>query len=123
MKNKNSLMLIMTIFLLSSFALSAAPASNLTEDEKILKLYDAILNAEAVFIRNGSEHTAREAVDHLKMKRDYAGDRIKTARQFINYLATKSSISGSLYYVKLTDGSKVPSGQWLHARLRKIESG
>lgn len=102
---------------------AAAESSELSEEQKIERLYQEILNSNAIFIRNGVEYNASKAVTHLKLKKSNVGDRIKTAEQFIDYLATKSSMTGIKYYVKLPGGNKIPSGQWLHARLDEIEAG
>lgn len=99
-------------------ALHAAP---LSENQKIEKLLQAVLDSNLIFIRGGEEYTAERAVEHMRMKWDYIGDRIQTARQFIEYVATRSSILGTPYYVKLNDGRRVESAVWLKARLAEIE--
>lgn len=76
----------------------------------------------ATFIRNGSPHTAKEAADHLRRKRDYVGDKITTAEQFIDELASKSSQSGEPYKIKLKDGSEVPAGEYLKQKLPEIDA-
>ena len=94
----------------------------LSEDQKINLLYQEIRNTRAVFIRNGVEYDAETAVSHLKRKRDYAGDRIKTARHFIEYLATKSSVTGIPYKIRFPDGREVESATFLLQTLERIES-
>ena len=94
----------------------------LSEDQKINLLYQEIRTSKAVFIRNGVEYDAETAVSHLKRKRDYAGDRIKTARQFIEYLATKSSVTGIPYKIRFPDGREVESATFLLQTLQRIES-
>jgi hypothetical protein len=96
--------------------------SKLTENQKIDKLieYVAGLN-DATFIRNGSEHTAKEAANHLKRKRDWIGDDLKTAKQFIEKAATKSSFSGKYYMIKFKDGRKIKNCELLYQKLKEIE--
>lgn len=94
-----------------------------SEKQKIELLITDISQLKgATFIRNGSEHTAKEAAEHLKRKWEYAADDIKTATQFIDELATKSSMTGQLYYIKFANGTKRPSGEYLHEQLKKLES-
>ena len=75
----------------------------------------------AVFIRNGSEYDAPAAEKHLRQKLNYAGERLKTAEQFIGYCATKSSVSGQPYKIRLADGSTVESAAFLRAKLAEFD--
>ncbi len=109
--------LLMGIFLGGTASLQA-----LTEQQKINLLYQEIRSSQAIFIRNGIEYDAEKAVSHLKRKHDYAGDKIQTARQFIKYLATESSMTGIAYKIKLPGGKVVESGPYLLQVLKKIES-
>ena len=65
-------------------------------------------------MRNGEEHTPQEAADHLRSKWKQSGEKIKTKQAFIDHLATKSSMTGELYYVILKDRNKLPSAVWLN---------
>jgi Family of unknown function (DUF5329) len=102
---------------------AAAPVA-LTEDAKIERLL-ALVGAMdgAVFIRNGSEHTPKEAVDHLRMKWEGAFVPIPTARDFVEKIATKSLTTGEPYRIRLADGTEVLAGEYLAARLAEIEQG
>lgn len=76
-----------------------------------------VRNSQVRFIRNGTEYSAAEAADHLRDKLSHAGDRVKTAEDFINGIASQSFISGKPYLVKFPDGHTQPSGDWLRAHL------
>lgn len=105
----------------------AAPATRpaLSEAQKIELLLSRIGELEgATFIRNGDEHSAQDAVAHLRMKWEQAGgpdDPQATAEDFIAKVASKSSLSGREYRIRLPDGRELPSGQWLREQLRQIE--
>ena len=100
----------------------ATQAAAMTEAEKIEHLIDYIAGLKgAVFIRNGSEHSPAEAAKHLRDKLRRAGSRIKTAEQFIEHLASKSSMSGEVYRIRFQDGTERPSGDVLTEELAKIE--
>lgn len=93
-----------------------------TESQKIERLIEHVAALKgAVFIRNGKEHDARAAAGHLRKKWNYAKDEIKTARDFIDKIATKSSLSGQPYLIRLADGREFKSGEYLHAQLKEIE--
>jgi hypothetical protein len=95
------------LFMTLLFAnVSAQTTKNeLTEEQIINHLIEYVKNLKgAVFIRNGSEYTAKEAAEHLQLKRKKAGSSIKTASEFILNCASKSSVSGKDYLIKLSDG-------------------
>ncbi len=107
-------------------ALGASQSASrvLTERQKIDKLIDIVANLEnATFIRNDDEHSAKEAAAHMRRKLNAAGGRIKTAAQFIEHIASKSSTSGKLYRIRFSDGKELPSGEFLLSQLDRIERG
>jgi hypothetical protein len=109
--------------LLAATVVRAAPETGATEAE-IRHLLDFVAQADVVFVRNGKDHTAKEAVDHMKKKRDhFAGKgKVKTAEDFITYAGTKSLLSGKLYQVRLPDGTTRPCADWLTAELKRYRT-
>jgi Fe-S oxidoreductase len=96
----------------------------MTETAKIEALIASVQHLPgAVFIRNGSEHDAVRAADHLRLKWKNVGKRVKTAEDFIRLCATGSSMSGKKYQIRFADGRTVDSAQYLHEQLRRIETG
>ncbi|MFI5401692.1 MAG: DUF5329 family protein [Planctomycetota bacterium] len=90
----------------------------LSETERIESLLKAIEESKLVFIRNGSEHDGPAAAAHLRRKLNAADDRVHTVREFIDGIATKSSMSGEPYQVRLADGTVSDLAPWLEARLK-----
>ncbi len=112
-----------TQFVILLFAvMHFSSAFPMTEDGKIRALLEALGSSNLIFIRNDVEYPAVQAKSHLEMKLSRAGSRIRTADDFIRYLATKSSATGRPYYVKLPDGNKIESAVWLRKKLAEIES-
>lgn len=108
------------------FAVFATPVFGQTEVEqdKIAYLIASVAALQdATFIRNGQEYDAARAAEHLRVKLRYAGDRVKTAEDFIACCATRSSMSGIRYQIKFHDGHTVDSATFLHAKLAEYESG
>jgi hypothetical protein len=93
----------------------------MTENEKIEYLLQFTGQSGLTFIRSGTEYSSKKAEEHLRGKWDYARKRIKTARDFIKYLASSSSMSGKPYTIKQKDGVLVPSGEWLAKALDELE--
>ena len=88
-----------------------AGASQLSET--IQYLLDFVKTSECIFIRNNKEHTAGNAATHMQRKYAHFKDDIKTPEDFIRLTATKSLMTGKLYYVKLKNGEKITSEAWL----------
>jgi Family of unknown function (DUF5329) len=101
-------------------ALPAAPASAVTQE--VSALLDTVGSSECRFYRNGTWHTANQAKQHLRTKLDYMQKRgvIKSAEQFIELAATKSSVTGTRY--KMACGSDNPqdAAAWLNSKLLVI---
>lgn len=71
------------------------------EETRVDNLLIAVGKQEQLlFIRNGSEHNAAEAESHLRLKLGKTKKRLKTAEQFVDNVASKSSITGTPYQVK-----------------------
>ena len=101
--------------LILSFLFSGS-ISFAAENEEIDYLLTHLAESGCTFIRNGDEHEAKEARDHLEMKYNHARKRIKTAEDFINKIASKSSLSRKPYVVDCGDVQTL-SKQWLEDAL------
>ena len=95
-------------------------AGELTEREKILALIGALRKSQATVIRNGVEYSAEQGAEHLEMKLNYAGTRLKSAEQFIVHVATRSSMSGKPYFIRPPDQQEVLAGDWFFTELGKL---
>jgi hypothetical protein len=97
-------------------------SEELKEREKIELLLAAVESAAGdVFIRNGAEHSAADAAEHLRSKWQAAGGQINTAEEFIDRIGTKSSLSGEAYRVRRADGAEIPASEYLREKLSGIE--
>jgi len=74
------------------------------------------------FYRNGTWHDPKTAQAHLRDKYRYLAARnlINTTEDFIEKVATQSSLTGQPYKVRCRDGATVTSNQWLHAELARF---
>ncbi|TGN08723.1 DUF5329 family protein [Leptospira ilyithenensis] len=120
---------ITSVLFLAMFAssLSAECKTPFTEEQKIESLIIAVQKLDGVFIRNGEEHGAKKASEHLRYKLDsakksfFAPDpKDWTAKLFIEKVASKSFLSGEVYRIKWKDGKTLTSQAWLEAELKKI---
>ena len=74
------------------------------------------------FIRNGKEHTAEDAEDHLRMKYRRGKRYADTTEHFIDRLASRSSLSKKPYMIDCPGMQPVPSGTWLYSRLNEFRA-
>jgi len=86
------------------------------ENGEIEYLLSFIAGSDCIFIRNNEEHSAIEARKHLEMKYNHVKKRIKTAEDFINKIATKSSLTRKSYKVRCA-GVLLPTKSWLEDAL------
>jgi hypothetical protein len=104
-----------------AFLLSASLALAAPQSAEIEALLGYLKNLDgAVFIRNGSEHTATEAAAHLRLKWEKQAGKIKTTEDFIALCSAKSSLSGQRYQIRLKDGQLRYADELLTEHLRQI---
>lgn len=98
------------------------PGPPLSEQEKIEQLILFVVQLQAIkIIRNDEEHTPLEAAEHLRKKWERAGKDKLTAVEFIEQIASKSSLTGKPYELEAADGKKVMFEQVLKEQLKQIE--
>jgi hypothetical protein len=113
--------LLAALLAIAAYAAAVPPAAALTEGEKIDALIRTVESRNDLhFIRLGTTHTAAEAANMLRVKLSFAGDRVKTVNDFIEYVATQT-LSGSPYFVVYPDGKQVTSAEFLRQELKRIE--
>jgi hypothetical protein len=110
------------VFILFALLLSSsAQALPLQEETRVNALLSELeKRSTLVFIRNGDTYSAAEAVEHLKLKLSHTRDRLQTAEQFIDKVASSSSISGKPYLVRESGKGEQKAGDFLHELLRQI---
>jgi hypothetical protein len=116
---KITTILLLAFFLLVSVKAVAIEGVELKRVEGLLTLLAT--KTDITFVRNGSKYSAERAVSHLRSKLQRAGDQISTAEQFVDNIASKSSLSGKPYLVILADGTTVKAAEYFHGLLREVD--
>ncbi|MDR3203425.1 MAG: DUF5329 domain-containing protein [Deltaproteobacteria bacterium] len=103
----------------------ARPAMALEGEELALTL--ALIKSidsqkDLIFIRNGKEYNSAQAAAHLKRKLSQAGAKIQTVENFIELLASKSSVSGQPYYIKRPNQSQQTAQAYFTDLLNEIKA-
>jgi hypothetical protein len=113
------IVIVFSCIFLAAASFAHASTDNVSEQEKISYLLNVVGTSKVIFVRNGVEYPASEAKAHLQMKLDAAGSAIQTADDFINDIASHSSMTGQPYYVELPDGTKIEAQTWLREMLAR----
>ena len=101
------------LLLLAFYSISAMADVPPDQKPEVQHLLQFVQESDCVMTRNGSEHSGEEAVEHIQNKYDYFRDEIDTTEKFIEYSATKSTMSGKYYTVECPGGKKLRSQDWL----------
>jgi hypothetical protein len=110
------------VFLVAPALLRAQnlPAGEKQKIETLIKQVGALKNAK--FVRNGATYEPATAVKFLRGKWDANKADVRSARDFIDKVASRSETSGKSYLIRFNDGKEVKSSDFLLAELKKLES-
>lgn len=88
---------------------------------EIEHLLDYLGASDCEFYRNGSWYGPRKAAAHLRRKYEYYLDHADTpsAVEFIDTMASASSLSGQPYQVRCPGAGPVAAGAWFEAELSR----
>ena len=115
---------LLLAFVLAGSGLSMVQAQILPspEKQKIETLIKQVANLKDVkFLRNGSAYNADSAAVFLRRKWEANASEVKTARDFIDKVASFSGTSGKPYLIRFNDGEKIKSRDFLLAQLKKLD--
>jgi Family of unknown function (DUF5329) len=96
-----------------------APAPEKQKIEALIQQVGALKDAR--FIRNGKEYDVDAAVRFLRGKWKANDKEVKTARDFVDKVASASGTSGKPYHIRFKDGREIASRDFLIAELKKHE--
>jgi hypothetical protein len=109
-------------FLTFLFLLSCAECVFAAEsaEVEVELLITAVAASDCIFERNGTSYTSAQAADHLRLKFRRGIKNVKSAEDFIDRLASKSSISDKPYFITCPQAERETSGSWLNRQLNVI---
>lgn len=117
---RRSFLVSATTLLALTGAAAVPPPHEQTRIEKLIRFVET--RKDMKFIRNGTEYSCADAGKLLRGKLESMGKDVSTAREFIDRIATKSSMSGKPYEVKFGDGKTMLASQFLAEELKRIEA-
>jgi hypothetical protein len=117
---KRIFIVAMLVFSVASFAKD----TNGDTQREISHLFEYLRNSNCEFYRNGTWYGPDEAGSHLNRKYQYLLKRglVKSAEQFIDRAASKSSMSGKPYLVRCGGSDTVESSFWFTEELLRLRT-
>ena len=114
--------LLFVLLLFGTLPGASAFAAPLTEAQKIDALiHDVEVMPGKPFVRNGTAYDGKAAANHLRMKLRSASD-IRTAQEFIDKVASGSSMSGLPYEIHFADGRTLTAKAYFRSELQRLEA-
>ena len=113
---------VITCIVLVGAPAGAEPSASAPED--IQYLLDAIGRSGCEFYRNGSWYAAADARSHLASKYRQVDEKrpIRSAQDFIDWVGTRSSMSGEAYRVRCPGTDVMTSAEWFRHELERRPS-
>ncbi|HOP22351.1 MAG TPA: DUF5329 domain-containing protein [Gammaproteobacteria bacterium] len=111
---KNSILILLFLFSISASA--DVPKEQQAEVQYLLNF---VKTTSCEMIRNGKHHNGEKAASHIQRKYDYFRNKIKTTEDFIEYSASKSTMSGKEYFVQCGD-ELIKTRDWLMTELNNF---
>ena len=104
---------IVTIAVMALLSMDARSDVPDADRHEVLHLLEYLRNSDCAMERNGKKHDSEDAYSHVKRKYEYFRGEIRTAEDFIEYSASKSTMSGKFYRVFCKNESAVLTRDWL----------
>ena len=117
---RRSFLVSVTTLLALRAVVAAPPPHEMSRIEKLITFVE--MRKDIKFVRNGTEYNCTDAAKFLRRKLESTGADVTTARDFIERIASKSSMSGEPYRVKFADGKWMLASQFLGDELRRLEA-
>jgi len=115
--------IVYSLVFLLGWSITQAQTAPEPEKKKIAALIDRVGDLkDAKFIRNGREYDVATAVRFLRGKWKANDTAVKTARDFVDKVASASGTSGRPYHIRFKDGREMTSRNFLLAELKKLEA-
>jgi len=108
------------VLTLSSVVIVSTIAAD-TESE-IQHLLATVAESPCSFMRNGKTYSAEDAASHLSMKYSRGKKYVASTEQFIDRIASKSSLSRQPYHIQCPGLERQTTRQWLTRQLEVMRN-
>ena len=83
-----------------------------TMDDEIDYLLSEIGKSHCTFIRNGKRYSGQDARAHIRSKYRYNAELVHSTEEFIEKIASESSMSGKPYLIRCSGQDEQRVGEW-----------
>ena len=111
---KKFVSVLISIVLLSTVSLAESM------DQEIDYLISSVGKSDCTFIRNGKPYSGPNARKHLRSKRRHNARLIGSTEEFIEKIASRSSMSGKPYLISCRGQGRQTANEWFRALLIKF---
>jgi len=114
-------LLCYSIIVLFALIVPTAVRGDVPESDRheVVHLLEYLRDSPCMMERNGKKHSGRDAYSHVQKKYEYFRDEITTPEEFIDYSASKSTMSGKYYLVYCPGQPPRRTRDWLMEELRR----
>ncbi len=105
---------------LSCVVIVSAVASDM--ESEIQHLLATVAESPCNFMRNGKTYSAEDAASHLSMKYNRGKKYVASTEQFIDRIATKSSLSKQPYHIQCPGMERQTTREWLTRQLEVMRN-
>jgi Family of unknown function (DUF5329) len=111
---------VVVVVLVTAFS-SVGARSDVSDSDRreVVHLLNFLRSSDCAMERNGKKYNSEDAYSHVKKKYDYFRRKMRTTEDFIDYSASKSTISGKFYLVFCDNEPVIRTRDWLLEELRK----
>ena len=95
------------------YSLSVPSDVSESQRDEVRHLLEFVRGSSCVMERNGKRYNGEDAYTHIRKKYHYFRDEIQTSEDFIEFSATKSTLSGTYYRVFCDSDPPMRSKDWL----------
>src|SRR5215471_16993327 len=95
----------------AAWADDAMPPAERSRVDRLIQYVES--RTDLAFVRNGTSYSSKDAATFLREKMSAMGGNVTTALQFVEQIASKSSMSGEPYMIRYPDGRMEPSAKFL----------
>lgn len=110
---------IVTVAIMTLSSVAAQSDVPDVDRHEVLHLLEFLRSSECAMERNEKRYESEDAYSHVKKKYEHFRGEIKTSEEFIEYFASKSTMSGKYYRVVCKKEPEELTRDWLLDELRK----
>ncbi len=116
--NRRRALLCASLVVCAPWARAGISAAEKARIDRLIQYVES--RTDVMFVRNGTAYSSGDAASFLRGKLEQMGSRVTTAQEFIDQIASRSSMSGQPYLIRYAGGHTEPAAKFLGDELDRI---